>query len=79
MNGFIDNKNTMTSMTSSMDNYNRRINYDKNNQFGINLYLLGYDKNKNLTKLNEATIQNLRTYLSSYKMLNDGINLILLT
>jgi hypothetical protein len=74
--GFIDFNNNATLTSSSLNNYYRRISYDKNNQFGINLYLLGYDQNKNLTKLNEATIQNLRTYLSSYKMLNDGINLI---
>ena len=40
------------------------------------MYLLGYDQNKNLSPLNAATTENLRTYLSTYKMLNDGINII---
>lgn len=75
-NGFVDYNNVATLTEKAKNNYYRRINYDKNNQFGINMYLLGYDKNKNLTNLNDATVQNLRTYLSSYKMLNDGINLI---
>ena len=40
------------------------------------MYLLGYDKNKTFTSLNEATIHNLRQYLNRYRMLTDGINLI---
>jgi hypothetical protein len=75
-NGFVNYDNVASLTEVSKNNYYRKINYDKNNQFSINLYLLGYDENKNLTKLNSATFENLRTYLSSYKMLNDGINLI---
>jgi hypothetical protein len=47
-----------------------------NNPFAINLYLLGYDGNGNLTNLNKAIKQNLKTYLNEYKMLTDGINII---
>jgi len=50
-------------------------NNEKNNPFAINLYLLGYDSNKKLSNLNRAIKENLKTYLSEYKILNDGINI----
>jgi hypothetical protein len=53
--------------------------YDKrtrvSNPLGLNFYCLGYDLNKNLIALNDAAKQNLKTYLSEYKMLTDGINI----
>jgi hypothetical protein len=48
---------------------------EKNNPFAINLYLLGYDVNGNLTNLNSAIKENLKTYLNEYRMLTDGINI----
>ena len=48
---------------------------EKNNPFAINLYLLGYDLNKNLTNLNRALKENLKTYLNEYKILTDGVNI----
>jgi len=48
---------------------------EKNNPFAINLYLLGYDSNKKLSNLNRAVKENLKTYLSEYKILTDGINI----
>ena len=45
------------------------------NPNGLNLYTLGYDKNKNLVNLNDATRQNLITYLEQYRMLTDSINI----
>ncbi len=50
-------------------------NNEKNNPFAINLYLLGYDSNKKLSNLNRAIKENLKTYLSEYKILTDGINI----
>ena len=47
-----------------------------NNPFAINMYLLGYDVNKNLTILNKTVKQNLKTYISEYRMITDGINLL---
>jgi hypothetical protein len=47
-----------------------------NNPFAINLYLLGYDSNGNLTNLNKAIKQNLKTYLNEYKILTDGVNIL---
>jgi hypothetical protein len=47
-----------------------------NNPFAINMYLLGYDLNGKLTTVNAAIKQNLKTYLSEYRMLTDVVNFI---
>jgi hypothetical protein len=47
-----------------------------NNPFAINMYVLGYDVNKNLTQINQAVKQNLKTYLSEYRMVTDAVNII---
>ncbi len=47
-----------------------------NNPFAINMYVLGYNTNKNLTILNKTIKQNLKTYLGEYRMLTDGVNII---
>jgi hypothetical protein len=45
------------------------------NPLAMNMYILGYDVNKNLTTCNRAVKENLKTYLSQYRMLTDSINL----
>ena len=40
------------------------------NPLALNLYILGYNSNNNLTKLTDATKTNLSTYLEQYRMLN---------
>ena len=45
------------------------------NPLALNLYTLGYDSNKNLTNLNQATKTNLSTYLEQFRMLTDAINI----
>ena len=45
------------------------------NPLALNIYLLSYDANKNLVPANTALQENLRTYLSNYRMLTDGLNL----
>ena len=45
------------------------------NPNGLNLYVLGYNKNKQLTQINAATRQNLITYLEQYRMLTDSVNI----
>ena len=45
------------------------------NPLALNMYLLGYDNNKNLTVVNRAVKENLKNYLSQYRMLTDSINL----
>ena len=49
---------------------------EKNNPFAINLYVLGYNSNKDLATLNRAVKENLKTYLGEYRMLTDGVNII---
>lgn len=51
---------------------------EKNNPFAINLYILGYDYNKNLVQVgtNQALKENLKTYLNEYRLLTDGVNLL---
>jgi len=49
---------------------------EKNNPFAVNMYILGYDKNKHLTTINQAIKQNIKTYLSEYRMVTDGINML---
>ena len=45
------------------------------NPLALNLYTLGYDSEKLLTTLNDATKTNLATYLEQYRMLTDAINI----
>ena len=45
------------------------------NPMALNLYTLGYTKNKQLTTLNKATKINLATYLEQHRMLTDAVNI----
>jgi hypothetical protein len=54
----------------------KTINAEFNNPFAINMYLLGYDVNGNLTVLNDAIRQNIKTYLEEYRMLTDAVNML---
>jgi hypothetical protein len=51
------------------------LNRRELNQFGLNLYTLGYDNNKNFTELNDAVKFNLLNYLKQYRMLTDSVNI----
>lgn len=44
------------------------------NPLSMNMYVLGYDSNKNLSTVNKAIKENLKTYISQYRMLTDSIN-----
>ncbi len=45
------------------------------NPLAINLYVLTYDRSKKLTQPVGAAKENLRTYMSQYRMLTDAINI----
>jgi hypothetical protein len=45
------------------------------NPLALNLYVLGYDVNGNFTEANLALKENLRTYMSNFRMLTDAINI----
>ena len=45
------------------------------NPLAMNLYMLGFDRNKNLVRLNKAVKENVKIYLSQYRMMTDAINI----
>ena len=45
------------------------------NPLAINLYVLGYNSEKQLATVNTITKNNLKTYLSQYRLLTDAINI----
>lgn len=65
-------KESLTSFLSGKQSNSGELN----NPFAVNLYTLGYDDNKNLTPLNRAVKENLKTYLNEYRMLTDGVNIL---
>ena len=45
------------------------------NPLAMNMYVLGYNNNKQCTVVNRAIKENLKTYISQYRMLTDSINI----
>ena len=45
------------------------------NPLALNMYLLGYNSDKKLVSLNRAVKQNLKIYLSQYRIMTDAINI----
>ena len=45
------------------------------NPLAMNMYTLGFDGNKKLTNLTPTTKQNLKTYLSQFRLVTDAINI----
>ena len=74
--GFSDYNEQVTLLNNAVSNYFRNVNYDVSNPFSINLYILSYDNNKNLTRINDALLYNIRKYFEKYKLLTDSINII---
>lgn len=67
--------NELATSSLSPSNTNTKT-IPANNQFAINLYLLGYDTNQRLIVTNEAIRQNLKNYLNQYRILTDSVNLM---
>jgi hypothetical protein len=74
--GTVNNNNVATVSGSNVQNFFRNIYYDQSNPFAVNLYILSYDANQNLTQANSALVTNLMTYLRQFRMLTDSINVI---
>lgn len=74
--GTVNEENVATVNNDNTQNYFRKIAYDRSNPFAVNLYVLSYDENKNLTPPNEALVTNLMTNLRKFRMLTDGVNVI---
>ena len=45
------------------------------NPNALNMYVLGYDGDKRLTPVNDATKRNIKTYLGPYRILTDAVNI----
>jgi hypothetical protein len=45
------------------------------NPLALNMYMLGYDGNKKLVNLNNAVKENIKTYLTQYRMMTDAVQL----
>ena len=76
LNGFVNNENQTTLINNSLENNFRKVNFDVSNPFSLNLYVLSYNSNKNLTQTNDALVYNIRHYLQKYKIISDSINVI---
>ncbi len=74
--GTVNEQNVATVINNNTQNFFRKIAFDRSNPFAINLYLLSYDQNHNLTAPNEALTSNLLTYLRQFRILTDGVNVI---
>lgn len=74
--GTVDASNVATVNNDNTQNFFRKIAFDRGNPFAVNLYVLSFDENKNLTTPNDALVANLLTYLRRYRILTDGINVI---
>jgi len=76
INGITDDNGNQNLNLSPLSPLDRQKFLQSNNPFTNNLYVLTFNANKNLTKINQATVQNLVTYLNNYKILTDKINII---
>ncbi len=76
LSGFINNDNETILINNSLENNFRKVNFDVSNPFSLNLYVLSYNSNKNLTQINDALVYNIRQYLQKYKIISDSINII---
>jgi hypothetical protein len=45
------------------------------NPLALNMYVLGFNENKQLVNLNEAVKQNLKSYVDYYRILTDAVNI----
>ena len=45
------------------------------NPLALNLYVLGYNSNKQLSVVNDAVKENLKTYLSRFRTITDAVNI----
>ena len=45
------------------------------NPLAMNMYILGYNEDRQITTVNRAVKENLKTYISHYRMLTDSINI----
>ena len=76
LSGVVNTDNIGQVLDTNNNNYFRQLAYDVTNPFAINVYLLSYNADKQLTRPNSALITNIITYLKQFRMMTDGINVI---
>lgn len=65
------------SINNDQNPYNNRTYvYDPISPNAINLYVLGYDEQKRLAKLNTLVKKNLAKYLEQFRVLTDDVNIL---
>jgi len=57
------------------DQISQKVNDRIQNPLALNMYVLGYNSDKQLTQLNNAIKTNLKTYLDYYRILTDAVNI----
>lgn len=57
------------------DQYSQQTQSRIANPLAMNLYVLGFNQNKELTLVNNAIKQNLKSYLDYYRILTDAVNI----
>ena len=55
--------------------YDSAEEFESDNPLAISLYVLSYDADKRLTQASRAIKENLKNYISEYKVLTDGISI----
>lgn len=53
----------------------RNVDFITNNPFSLSLYILSYDENKKLVNTSYGIKQNLKNYVSQYKITTDAVNI----
>ena len=59
----------------TQETYNSLDNLLDKNPLSLDLYILGYNSNKQLISTNNTLKTNLKTYLNEYRMITDAINI----
>jgi hypothetical protein len=59
---------------ASVDQNTGDVNYQPN-PLALNMYCLGYDSNKKLVGLNSAVKENIKIYLSQYRIMTDAVQI----
>ncbi len=51
------------------------VEFRSPNPLALNMYVMGYNSSKQLTELNQAVKENLKTYLDQYRIVTDAVNI----
>lgn len=70
-----DEEITYDSSSITPNGFNK-ITPENKNKNSLNLYILSYDSQKNLVEPNEVISENLKKYLSQYRMLTTSVNIL---